>query len=114
MRLAHLYALLDRSDEIKLPHLQAALALWDYSLRSVQHVFGASLGDPTADTILDGLRRAQPQGVSRTEIRSYVGGRVQASQIEKLSPFSNGTVSPTCGRRTQVDALRKCGSTGGR
>lgn len=83
MRLAHVYALLDLSDTIRLPHLQAALALWDYSLRSVQHVFGNSLGDPVADTILELLQRSRPEPVSRTDIRASVGGRVGASQIER-------------------------------
>jgi hypothetical protein len=94
LRIAHVYALLDCSAEIQIPHLEAALALWDYSLRSVQHVFGTSLGDPLADTILNSLRErhgsgvnvgngAKVAGLSRTDIRAIVGGRVSADQISR-------------------------------
>jgi hypothetical protein len=83
LRLALVYALLDLSDTIRLPHLQAALELWQYSLRSVRHIFGASLGDPIADTILDGIRRAAPEALSRSEIRTVVGGRVGGDQIDR-------------------------------
>src|SRR5262249_3048920 len=43
MRLALLYALLDRSPTIGAVHLLAALAVWDYCERSVKYVFGDSL-----------------------------------------------------------------------
>src|SRR5262249_25659115 len=49
MRLALLYALLDRSALICGPHLLAALALWEYCEQSVYFVFGDCLGDPVAD-----------------------------------------------------------------
>ena len=39
-RLACIYACLDCSDKVELPHLQAALALWDYCRESVEYVFG--------------------------------------------------------------------------
>jgi hypothetical protein len=82
MRIADVMALLDTSSKVKLPHLQAALALWDYCRRSVEYVFGLSLGDPVADVILNALR-ANPDGLTRTEIRQHVGGRVSADQIER-------------------------------
>ena len=56
MRLACVYALLDRSCLVELEHLEAALALWDYSERSAEYVFGDSLGNPVADEILRALR----------------------------------------------------------
>jgi hypothetical protein len=81
MRLALIYALLDTSTKIERPHLEAALALWDYSLRSVRYVYGAALGNPTADRILAELERT-PDGLTRTDIRSLVGGKVSEAQIE--------------------------------
>jgi hypothetical protein len=57
MRLACVYALLDKSDVIQSKHLQAALALWEYCERSVQFIFGDSLGDDVADEILAGTNR---------------------------------------------------------
>jgi hypothetical protein len=51
VRLALVYALLDRSPVIDVPHLRAARALWDYAERSVRHVFGDSTGDRHADAL---------------------------------------------------------------
>ena len=51
VRLALVYALLDRSPVIDVPHLRAARALWDYAERSVLHVFGDSTGDRHADAL---------------------------------------------------------------
>ena len=82
VRLSLLYALLDKSNVIQAQHLRAALALWDYCRRSVEHIFGRSLGDPIADSILDALDRAAPSPLSRTDIRSVVGGRIEAHRID--------------------------------
>ena len=39
---------LDEKAQIDIPHLLAALALWEHAEASARHVFGASLGDPVA------------------------------------------------------------------
>jgi hypothetical protein len=80
MRLALLYALLDRSAEMQAPHLLAALALWDYVERSVMFVFGDSLGDDVADELLR-LLRSCPKGVTRTQIRDFFGRHQSADRI---------------------------------
>jgi hypothetical protein len=67
MRLALLYALLDESDAIKVEHLNAALAVWEYAQASARYIFGSAVGDPIADDILRSLR-ANPEGLSRTDI----------------------------------------------
>jgi hypothetical protein len=67
-RLALIHAVLDRSKVITPAHLDAALALWEYSERSCTHIFGDALGDPVADEILRALRR-QEDGLTRTQIR---------------------------------------------
>ncbi len=72
MRLACLYALLDSSPVITLEHLEAALALWDYCERSAAHIFGSSLGDRTADTLLAELRQRSEVGLTRTEMLHQV------------------------------------------
>lgn len=51
VRLALVYALLDRSPVIDVPHLRAAHGLWDYAVRSVASVFGTSTGDRHADAL---------------------------------------------------------------
>lgn len=80
VRLACIYACLDRSLVIRLSHLKAALAVWDYCERSARFIFGASLGDPVADEILRALKNA-PNGLTRTDIRDLFGRNKAASDI---------------------------------
>lgn len=68
MRLSVLYAMLDMSTEVKVEHLKAALAVWDYCERSAKYVFGNSLGNATADALLAALRQAADVGLTRTEM----------------------------------------------
>jgi hypothetical protein len=71
IRLALIYALLDRSTEIKRVHLEAALALWRYCEASARYIFGEGLGSPDAETVLRHLR-AIPEGLSRTDIMTSI------------------------------------------
>ncbi len=68
LRLSVLYAALDMSSVVKVEHLKAALAIWDYSERSAEYVFGSSLDNRTADTLLAELRQAPEVGLTRTEM----------------------------------------------
>ncbi len=67
MRLAMLYALLDKSKQIRAPHLKAALALWEYAEASARYIFGSALGDPIADEMYPALS-GNPAGVARPDI----------------------------------------------
>jgi len=93
MRLACLYAILDCSSMIRLEHLQAALACWKYCEASARFIFGESMGDPVADEIQKALK-ANPEGMTRTDISNHFGRNKQASQIGRaLSLLSeNGLV----------------------
>jgi hypothetical protein len=73
IRLALVYALLDGATEIDIPHLEAALAVWDYAEASAAYIFGQSLGDPVADEILRALQQAGASGMSRTAIHNLFG-----------------------------------------
>ena len=81
LRLALLYALVDGSATIGLPHLDAALALWDYAAASVAWIFGDLTGDPLADTIHTALT-SHPQGLTRTDIRDLLGRNRPAAAID--------------------------------
>jgi Bifunctional DNA primase/polymerase, N-terminal/Primase C terminal 1 (PriCT-1) len=83
VRLSLLYALLDQSAVIRSAHLSAALALWEYADASARYIFGASVGDPTADRILRALRSAAGSGLNRTEISEHFSKNQTASQIEQ-------------------------------
>jgi bifunctional DNA primase/polymerase-like protein len=94
VRLAMIYALLDRSRFIESRHLSAALAVWRYCEDSARYIFGDALGDPTADAILRELRR-QPNGLTRNEIRElFSRNRPEAETSRALSfLLANGWVS---------------------
>lgn len=81
-RLAMLYALLDCSAKVEISHLLAALALWDYCFRSTEHIFGDSLGDPTADELLRALR-GRDIGLTKTEIRDHFGRHKRSSETDR-------------------------------
>lgn len=80
MRLSMLYALMDGSSTIRPQHLTASLALWDYAFSSARYIFGDSLGDPTADEILNALK-TNPSGLTRTEINNLFGRHKKSPEI---------------------------------
>lgn len=80
LRLSCLYALLDKSAVIEQPHLEAALALWNYAEASARYLFEDTLGDPLADEILRMLRQSQ-QGMTRTDISNALGRHRKANEI---------------------------------
>jgi hypothetical protein len=88
VRLSMLYALLDRSHRVKKPHLKAALALWDYSARSVRHLFGDDTGNPDSDIILRALRAGANGGLTRTQVSALFGRHATADRIDRaLQPL---------------------------
>jgi hypothetical protein len=83
LRLSIVYALLDMSAVVRVEHLRAALAVWEYCERSAVIIFGKRLGDPTADRILEALRNAGPTGMTETQIYNLFGGHKSAKERER-------------------------------
>ena len=81
LRLSVIYALLDSSRVIQLPHLMAALAVWDYCEESARYIFGDATGDPTADRILEALRNSD-NGLTRTQIYGLLGHRTTRGRMD--------------------------------
>ncbi len=81
IRLACLYALLDCSDTIRLEHLEAALAVWQYCEDSAKYIFGMSSGDKVADEIFTALKSSEA-GLSKTEISNHFNRNRTAKEIE--------------------------------
>jgi len=81
LRLSAIYAVLDCSPIIRLPHLQAALAVWDYCSTSASLFFGTSIGDHTADRILEAIE-ASTDGLSRKQISALFHGHLSSRRIE--------------------------------
>jgi hypothetical protein len=111
LRLSAIYAALDCSSIVALPHLQAALAVWDYCSAGAPLLFGTSTGDHTADRIKDALDYSAPRGLSRMQIRALFHGRVDSDTIdaalERLMSLGALACSsePTRGRPTTVWAV---------
>lgn len=98
VRLAAIYATLDTSEQIALAHLEAALAVWRYSLDSARWLFGDSLGDPTADEIW-ALAKDRPQGITRSEVRDLFSRNKRAREIDRAL-----TVLEEAGRLTRASS----------
>ena len=81
VRLALVYTLLDGQTEIGIPHLRAALAVWEFCEASAAFIFGDSLGDEVADDILRALQLAGSAGLTRTAIRDHLGRNRSADRI---------------------------------
>ncbi|HEY4001860.1 MAG TPA: hypothetical protein VGO93_23500 [Candidatus Xenobia bacterium] len=92
---------------IRRPHLEAALEVWRYCDESAACIYGDSLGDPVADTILRALRQKGEAGMTRTEITELLQKNQKAAQIDRalalLEQFGRArsmTVSASKGRPT--------------
>ena len=105
LRLSALYAVLDCSPIIRLPHLQAALAVWDYCSASASLFFGTATGDHTADRILEAINGSTEGFLSRKQITALFHGRLSSSRIEaaleqliSLGAIYQQSSQPTGGR----------------
>ena len=81
IRLALIFALLDRRDAIAFEHLEAAMAVWAYCEASALRIFGDSLGDPVADDILRAIRQSGDNGMTWTDIYNFFGRHRASDQI---------------------------------
>lgn len=80
LRLSAIYAVLDMSNTVRVEHLRAALALWDYSFASARYIFGDVTGDPVADRIREALEGTS-DGLTRTDISKLFGRHASADRI---------------------------------
>ena len=81
-RLSLIYALLDGSAVVRVQHLLAALAIWDYCVGSVLYLFGDKIGDGLADRILAELRNSS-EGLTRTEISKVFQGNKSSADLTR-------------------------------
>lgn len=113
LRLAVCYACMDGSEEILLPHLEAAYAVWNYCEDSTRYIFGDSLGDEVADALLTLLDAAGPDGLDATEIQRHFSRHRSAARLDQAKALLSDkelveqrTVQTT-GRPRQVFVSRK-------
>lgn len=81
LRLALIYALLDRSPAIALDQLEAALEVWRYCAESAAYIFGKRSGDPIADEILAELRKRG--ALDRTAIRDLFSKHQNVARLNE-------------------------------
>ena len=111
VRLALIYTLLDGQTEIGVPHLRAALAVWEYCEASAAFIFGDSLGDEVADDILRALQLAGSAGLTRTAIRDHLGRNRSADRIgAALALLMNKGNWPRRRWETLAGVQPRCGS----
>lgn len=99
-RLACIYALLDRSTKIRIAHLKAAVAVWDYTRVSTEFIFQGRSGDSLGNKIIEALS-GKPEGMTRTDIYIYFGKNIASEQIsislenlEKIGRIKKDDISP--------------------
>ncbi|MGA7420896.1 MAG: DUF3987 domain-containing protein [Acidimicrobiales bacterium] len=82
LRLSVVYALLDGSSRIDVPHLRAAWAVWQYCRSSVVTLFGGRTGDSVADKLLEAARQAGPDGLTTTDQHAALGRHASAARLK--------------------------------
>lgn len=83
LRLALTYALLDQKTIVDEPHLNAALAMWNYSLDSARWLFRAV--NPDLMRLREFIDQAAEVGRSKAEIsKDLFGGHLKADDIDRL------------------------------
>ena len=91
-RLSVLYAAIDGAEVIQLPHLNAALAVWEFAQHSAKCIFG----DPTADRVLEALKFGE---LTRTDINHLFQRNISSARItQALNPLLQ-TKRAGCERR---------------
>jgi hypothetical protein len=101
LRVSAIYAALDRSTTVRVEHLRAALALWDYCYASALYIFGDATGDPVADRIREALTAAGPKGLTRTDISALFGRHASKDRIgHALAQLAALGVTERCIERT--------------
>ncbi len=95
-RLSVLYAAIDGAEVIQLPHLNAALAVWEYAQHSAKCIFGDATGDPTADRVLEALKFGE---LTRTDISHLFQRNISSARITQALNLLLKTKRAGCERR---------------
>jgi hypothetical protein len=74
LRLGMMYAIFDLDNVIQARHLRAAIAVWEYSVRSVEWIWGtkANSEDPFVQPTYDYFLARGPIGANKREVNEYV------------------------------------------
>jgi len=82
LRMALLYAVMDKdAKDIGLPHLRAAIAMWEYCFASARYIFGDAEAHPEVNKLLAALSK---RDLSLTDINGLFSGHKSKSAIKAL------------------------------
>lgn len=81
LRLALVYALLDGKGIIDFPHLQSALALWQYAQDSALYIFGDRSVDPLEEKVLEVLKHGP---LSATDLSAAFSRNIPKDRLQPL------------------------------
>lgn len=103
LRLSLLYALLDQSEAIRCEHIEAALAVWQYNVDSVETIFKQKSGDALADKLYRLLDRGPMMtkdfhthmNVSSGELRDALGCLVEMGLAKMTKVPQKGPGRPS-------------------
>jgi len=106
LRISLIYALLDEREAqredtaIRVPHLLAALGVWDFVKASVFNIFGDTVGDPIADRLLRAIKSGPQTDNDLYEILGKRGGDGKDRGLDLLMRQDriHGIKIPTAGR----------------
>jgi hypothetical protein len=82
LRLSMIYSLLDGSGIIRIEHLKAAYALWQYAEDSARYIFGDAIGDAKAEKVLEIIRTYGP--LKRTEIHAKTNRHLSSEELARI------------------------------
>lgn len=86
LRLSCLYALLDHSSEVRRPHLEASLALWQYCEDSARYIFAEGMTlSGGAQKLYDAIREAGDAGLSRTAQLQTFKRNLKAKELDAIT-----------------------------
>ncbi len=104
LRVAMGYALFDAEPIISGDHLRAAHAVVDYAAATARHVFGDSTGNTNLDKLLDAIRKAGTEGLTRSQVSRVFSNHLSKQELDDL-------LDHVCGTDGFVEKVR---DTGGR
>jgi hypothetical protein len=106
LRLSLTYSLLDEAEAsrprpaIRVSHLLAAIAVWDYCKASVFQIFGDAVGDPVADRLLRAIKKGPQTDTELYEVLGKRDGGRKDPALDLLLRLDrvHWTRTPTAGR----------------
>ena len=90
LRLSMIFALLDGTSIIEVPHLRAALALWRYCDESARLIFDPDKGEGGSLEARIRFAVREHPGIMRTKLRDKISHKIKATELERALAWLAG------------------------